>query len=112
VPDVATVFVPERRRFPRFAVRSCTARLQTPIDVEVIEISLTGGLIRCPCPLRVGDHAEIQTVLGQRPFVASIRVIRIANEHARGAMGTFGVKFVAASGESAAVLQSFLGEAG
>jgi hypothetical protein len=112
VSEVAATGVPERRRYPRHVVRACTARVQSPLAVEIIDLSLTGCLIRCECPLRVGDHAELQTVFAHRPFVASVRVVRSTDEHSREKMSAFGVKFVAAGENSAAALRAFLDEGG
>jgi hypothetical protein len=89
-------------------MRACGARLLSPLDVQVIDLSRTGGLIRCAFPLRVADRAEIQMVMGYLPFVASVKVVRIADEHTRDGMIAFGIRFVAVDRDAAAVLHSFL----
>jgi hypothetical protein len=98
----------ERRRFPR-QVAYATARLPMSVDADVIDISMTGALISCDCPLRVGDRAEIQTVLAGQPFGARVSVIRIATD-CRDAAGKTcaGVMFVGTGEGSLAILRRFL----
>ena len=106
--DVAAAATSERRRFPRHVMRACGARLLAPLDVQVFDLSRTGGLIGCAFPLRVADRAEIQMVMEYQPFVASVKVVRIADEHTRDGMIGFGIRFVPVHGDAAAVLHSFL----
>ena len=78
-------------------------------DAEVLDLSLTGALIRCECPLRVGDRAQIRTMLNRQPFVAWVSVVRIAAQRGDGSgRPSFGVVFLGSGEQNAAVLQRFL----
>ena len=101
----------ERRRFPR-RTASATAKLRISVDVEVLDLSLTGALIRCECPLRVGDRAQMQTMLDGQPFVAWVSVVRIAAERGNGSSRpALGVVFLGSGEHNADVLQRFLSRA-
>ena len=101
----------ERRRCPRWTV-SATAKLRMSVDVEVLDLSLTGALIRCEWPLRVGDRAQMQTMLDRQPFVAWVSVVRIAAERGNGSgRPALGVVFLGSDEHNADVLERFLSRA-
>ena len=70
-------YAPERRRFARQAVRGIIMKVPSLVDAEVIDIGVTGALIKCRCPLRVGDRVQLRLVLDQQPFVGTVSVVRV-----------------------------------
>jgi PilZ domain-containing protein len=101
--------IPDRRRHLRVAVPGLQALFPTIVDAEILEISLTGALVRCRCPLRVGDRASIRTVLNREPFVAKVSVVRVLDPVTGDAAITCaGVAFLEQDEESARVLGRFL----
>jgi len=73
---IATPAAPERRRYERAAVRGVTASLTVVVDADILDISISGALVRCRCELRVGDRARLQTVLQREAFVTDMSVVR------------------------------------
>ena len=102
-------YAPDRRRFPRVAVTAVQAVFPTVVDAEILDISLTGALVRCGCPLDVGERASIRTVLNREPFVANVSVVRVL-QSASGDPATtcVGVAFVDQDEQSARLLRRFL----
>jgi hypothetical protein len=106
--DRVAPYGPERRGFPRRAAIA-TARLRLSADIAVMDISLTGALLRCECPLRVGDRARIEIVLSPDPFTASVSVVRLAAERSdHEGKAHIGVMFAGDAEERAGILQRFL----
>jgi PilZ domain len=102
-------FAPERRRFPRVAVTAVHAVLPTVVDAEILDISLTGALVRCGCPLEVGDRASIRTVINREPFVSDVSVVRVLQSTSSDPATTcVGVAFVDQDEQSARLLRRFL----
>jgi c-di-GMP-binding flagellar brake protein YcgR len=63
-----------RRRAPRVSIGlegSLVARAAR--DVTVIDMSLSGCLVRCPLALDRGSIHDLRLVLGSDPFVAKVR---------------------------------------
>jgi len=73
---IAIPAAPERRRYERAAVRGVTASLTVVVDADILDISISGALVRCRCELRVGDRARLQTVLQREAFVTDMSVVR------------------------------------
>jgi hypothetical protein len=100
-------YTPERRQFPRVAVTGIHASLPTVVDAEIVDISLTGALVRCRCPLQVGDRASIRTVLNREPFVAGVSVVRVLGS-TTGDASSAGVAFIDLDEHSLSLLRRFL----
>jgi len=101
----------ERRRFPRVAANGIRVGVPLLVDAEVIDIGVSGALVRCRCPLRVGDRAQLRIVLGRQPFLGTMSVVRVVRawNPDRGSTDV-GVAFVECEDESTRVLREFLSE--
>ena len=85
------------------------AVLPTVVDAEILDISLKGALVRCGCPLEVGDRASIRTVINREPFVADVAVVRVLQSTSSDPATTcVGVAFVDQDEQSARLLRRFL----
>jgi hypothetical protein len=79
--------------------------------VRLVDISMTGALLRSPDDAPVGQRGELRTKLGDHTFVVDVEVRRVAPppEHASSAGGCrLGVTFVAVDAESRRCLERFL----
>jgi hypothetical protein len=100
--------IAERRRFARAAVHGIQASVPAVMDAEILDISMTGALVRCGCEVQLGDRASIRLVLDGEPFVAGVSVSRVVG--ATGGAGTTyaGVVFIDQDEQSISVLRRFL----
>jgi hypothetical protein len=101
--------IAERRRFARAAVHGIQASVPAVMDAEILDISMTGALVRCGCEVQLGDRASIRLVLDGEPFVAGVSVSRVVGSATGGAGTTYaGVAFIDQDAQSISVLRRFL----
>jgi PilZ domain-containing protein len=108
-PTEHVPFTPERRRVPRVDVHGIHAVLPTTVEAEILDVSLTGALVRCRCPLHVGDRARLRAVLDGEPFAVSVSVVRVLNPVSADATTTSaGVAFIDHDERAVGLLRQFL----
>jgi PilZ domain-containing protein len=67
----------ERRRHPRSAPHEASELLWPGVvDIEIMDLSLTGVAFSASAELPVGRRVQVRTVLGGAPFSAAAEVIR------------------------------------
>ena len=101
------------RRAPRLPVDlegALTGRVVHP--VRLVDLSLTGCLVRCEALLEPGAILDLRLQLGDAPLAAKVRVVdssldgSVAGEHAPGAMA--GLDFVSVAAQDQTRLRRFL----
>jgi hypothetical protein len=100
----------ERRTTPRVPPgEDLELTLQRSHKVRLIEISVTGALLRTSFALDIGQRVELQTRLGDHTFAAEVEVRRVVAP-ARGALQgyTLGVTFVSLDADNMRCLERFL----
>jgi len=100
----------ERRRFPRSSVGATTARLPLVVQAEILDISLSGALIRCECALNLGDRAQLHALLDREAFTAGVSVVRVRRDRSAAApeARSVGIVFTAIDQACARALSEFL----
>ena len=105
----------ETRRAPRLPVDlpgSLTGRVVHP--VRVVDLSLTGCLVRCEALLEPGAILDLRLQLGEAPLTAKVRVIdssldgNVAEGGSPGAMA--GLDYVSLAAQDQTRLRRFLEE--
>jgi hypothetical protein len=86
------------------------ATLPLLIDADVVDISASGALLRCNCPLAAGDRAQLRTLLDRVPFMAWVSVARVRRQRspAPGDAVRAGVTFTSLDDNSARQLRRFM----
>jgi c-di-GMP-binding flagellar brake protein YcgR len=104
--------VPDRRRWRRTPVRDRhQLRLSLAHRVRLLDISMTGALIRIADGSALGRCAELRTTLGDSPFVVSVEIRRAAVEPEDGKWAgdrRLGVTFVAIDSQNRRCLERYL----
>jgi hypothetical protein len=103
--------VSERRRAPRAAAPDDERlSLEVSLPVQVLEISLSGVLLRSRVALAVGQQAELRATVGGRSVSLTLRVQRVSVETMpRGGAGYRAAAiFVAMTAEQRVVLEQLL----
>jgi hypothetical protein len=77
-PDVAETR--ERRRQPRAVMTDATAAVSSLLAIELLDVSPCGALMRCRCPLRVHDRAQIRALFRGEPLIGWATVERVSPE--------------------------------
>jgi hypothetical protein len=97
----------ERRRAPRYEITDGEpAVLLTAISVQILDISVSGALLRSFQPARVGDAGRLTLTLQGRPFTAEIEVLRVESLSAGGDC-RLGVRFSAIRPEHRQAIEAF-----
>ncbi len=108
MPDV----MPDRRRWRRIPVRDRhDLKLGLAHRVRLLEISMTGALMRIAGDSAFGRCAELRATLGDSPFVVSVEIRRAAAEPESGKWAgdrRLGVTFVAIDSQNRRCLERFL----
>lgn len=101
------------RRAPRLAVQlpgSLVSRKTRPITI--VDLSLTGCLVRCGAALDTDQVLDLRTQLGPAPFTAKVRVTESYLDGSTGAQEPTsylaGLAFLGLQAQDAARLRSFL----
>lgn len=58
----------------------CGASVSSLVEIDLLDVSLHGALIRCSCPLRVNDRAHVRGLFNGQPLIAWVRVVRVSRE--------------------------------
>jgi c-di-GMP-binding flagellar brake protein YcgR len=104
-----------RRRAPRLAIQ-LEGRLagRLPHDVKVVDLSVTGCLIRCDALLNHGAILDLEMRLGPDPLGARVRVAEsyLDGDRTDGQTGRYlaGLEFLGLPPREAAQLRRFLDE--
>ena len=83
--------------------------------VRLVEISVTGALLRASHRPPVGEHGELRTKLGDHTFTARVEIRRVVAESGSGEVPsryTLGVSFVSLDLENRRSLERFLRQPG
>ena len=102
----------ERRQTARVAVKDGSELwLERPHAVRLLEISMTGALLRASHGPPVGERGELRTKLGDHTFSTHVEVRRVVAQPGAGEMPgryTLGVTFVSLDSENRRCLERFL----
>ena len=100
----------ERRRFPRRRVEDQVTAVPTSSNVQVVEISTGGVLLRTSRPLAPGTKGTLRLNLGGEPFSGLLQVRRLSPvpEHALGYH--VGAQFIDMSPDNARLLGRFISQ--
>jgi PilZ domain len=103
----------ERRRTARIAVGDGReVGLGLARVVRLVDISMTGALMRASHDSPVGQRGELRTKLGDNTFVVLVEIRRVVSEPGQGESGggyyTLGVAFVSLDAENRRCLERFL----
>ena len=80
-----------RRRAPRLSVlRGGTVKGRLPHAITVVDLSLTGCLVRCGTLLKTGAILDFEMALDDGPFSAKVRVADASVDGAAAASDTSG----------------------
>ena len=107
MPDVL-----ERRRTTRVAVRAGSEiGLGLARVVRLVDISMTGALLRASQDTLVGQRGELRTKLGDDTFVVHVEIRRVLTQSGEGeSTGGYrvGVAFVSLDSDNRRCLERFL----
>jgi c-di-GMP-binding flagellar brake protein YcgR len=102
----------ERRRAARIAVGDgCELGIGLARSVRLIDISMTGALMRTFEESPIGQRGELRTTLGDSPFVVHVEIRRVAADTGQGEWGggyRVGVAFVSLDPLNRRCLERFL----
>jgi hypothetical protein len=102
----------DRRRWHRSVTGDqCELELQLTHHVRLIDISMTGALVRIAGDSMPGPRAELRTTLGDSPFAVAVEVRRAAAEPESGRSGEdqrVGVTFIGIDAPNRRCLERFL----
>jgi hypothetical protein len=100
----------ERRRHPRQTISHGAATLPLLMNADVLDISLSGALLRCESPLAIGHRAQLRTLLEGMPFLAWVSVVRVRRErsHGSGEAVRAGVAFTSLDARSTRQVRGFM----
>jgi hypothetical protein len=79
----------ERRRFPRRTVQNESVTLPASLPVQVLDISVSGVLLRAERPVPHGASGSLRINLDGVPLTANVRVQRVTES--AGAAGAYGI---------------------
>jgi hypothetical protein len=82
--------------------------LKRPHSARLIEISMTGALLRTTLDLAVGQRVDLQTRLGDHTFTAPVEVRRVVRPREALQIYTLGVTFVSLDADNRRCLERFL----
>jgi hypothetical protein len=105
----------ERRQTARVTAKNGSELwLGRPHAVRLIEISMTGALLRASHGPPVGEHGELRTKLGDHTFTVRVEIRRVAPSGSGDMPGryTLGVSFVSLDPENRRCLERFLRQPG
>jgi c-di-GMP-binding flagellar brake protein YcgR len=98
-----------RRRAPRLAVSlQATLRGRTPKEVVLVDLSLTGCLVRSQKPLDPGSIHDLELLLPETGLSAKARVTETSRDGAATDLYLVGLEFVRLSARDAKSLREFL----
>ena len=102
----------ERRQTARVTAKDGSELwLGRPHAVRLVEISMTGALLRASHGPPVGEHGELRTKLGDHTFTAQVEIRRVVPEPGQGEVPgrySLGVTFVSLDPENRRCLERFL----
>jgi len=102
----------ERRRTARLAAKDGSELwLGRPHAVRLVEISMTGALLRTSHSPPVGERGELRTKLGDNTFAVQVEVRRVVVQSDPGELPgrySLGVTFVSLDAENRRCLERFL----
>jgi c-di-GMP-binding flagellar brake protein YcgR len=102
----------ERRRTTRVAIRDrCQVGLGVARMVRLVDISMTGALLRVPQDSPIGLRGELRTKLGDNTFAVHVEIRRVVSQsgHGESAGGyRLGVAFVSLDSDNRRCLERFL----
>ena len=102
----------ERRRTTRVAVRAGSEiGLGLARVVRLVDISMTGALLRAPQDTLVGQRGELRTKLGYDTFVVLVEIRRVLTQPGQGESAggyRLGVAFVSLDSDNRRCLERFL----
>jgi c-di-GMP-binding flagellar brake protein YcgR len=104
--------IEERRRTARMTARDgFEMGLGRPHAVRLMEISMTGALLRTSHSPPVGERGELRTKLGDHTFAVQVEIRRVVLQPGQGELPgrySLGVTFVSLDAENRRCLERFL----
>ena len=102
----------ERRQAARVSAKDGSElRLERPHAVRLVEISMTGALLRASHGPPPGERGELRTKLGDHTFSAQVEIRRVVEGESPGRY-SLGVTFVSLDSENRRCLERFLRQPG
>lgn len=105
----------ERRQTARVAAKDGSELwLERPHAVRLVEISMTGALLRASHGPPPGERGELRTKLGDHTFSAQVEIRRVVPSGSGESPGRYslGVTFVSLDSENRRCLERFLRQPG
>ena len=96
----------ERRKSPRRAVHGEIATVSTMVNVQLLDVSLSGVLLQSDEPLEKGTEGSLSVDLDGSRFTADVRVQRAADSEVGQHLGA---RFVAVSPDRHRLIERFMG---
>jgi len=101
--------VVERRRVARVPIAVAELLVTFPIEVRLVDISVTGVLLRSKHQVELGTRGTLRFNLGGRPFAADVEVERLsAIDDVGGERFSIGASFVALSADGRHAIERFV----
>jgi len=100
----------ERRKFPRTRVGNEFTTIRTSSNVQVVEISGAGVLLRTSRPFAPGTKGALRLNLRGTPFTGSLEVRRVSPAPDSSLSYHIGAAFVGVTPENAQLLARFISQ--
>jgi hypothetical protein len=98
----------ERRRFARRPVDNGSISLPSTLNVQVLDISVTGVLLRSTRPVELGARGSLRLNFGGTPLTADIRVQRISESPNNPAEYSIGAMFLGITPQHRQLIERFM----
>lgn len=101
--------VGERRRVPRVPIAFAELIVTFPIEVRLVDLSVTGVLLRSKHQVELGTRGKLRFNLGGQPFAAHIEVTRLSSIDGPGPERfSIGASFVSLDAEARHAIERFI----
>jgi hypothetical protein len=99
----------ERRRVSRMPIAFAELMITFPIDVRLVDISVSGVLLRSKHQVELGTKGTLRFNLGGQPFSANVEVSRVTAVHGPGPEHySIGASFVSLDAEARHAIERFI----
>jgi hypothetical protein len=101
--------VTERRRVARVPIAFAELLVTFPIDVRLVDISVSGVLLRSKHQVELGTKGTLRFNLGGQPFAAHVEVARVAAVEGPGPERySIGASFLSLDAEARHAIERFI----
>ena len=99
----------DRRRVPRVPIAFAELIVALPLEVRLVDISVSGVLLRSKHQVEIGTRGKLRFNLAGQPFAADVEVVRLTAVVGPGAERfSIGASFVALGPEGRAAIERFI----